>query len=182
MLIFLDMARPNDYRQMYDKARLELNDLLTQQQRLQKRIVGVRKFLQSLANLCETEGVDVSDSASAEAADLLSNSTLADEVRVILKLAAPDYMRPHQIKDEIKKLGHDLTEYRNPQATIHMVLKRMVKSGEAREAKADGKKAYCAVPDVPSLSDPENPIYKSGMRPFPPKWSRRLKGRFAYFR
>jgi hypothetical protein len=162
------MEAYNDYqRTAYDAARLELNELLTEQERLQKRIVSVRQFIQSVASLFETQGIDLN--ASIEAAELLRNSTLADEIRIILRSAYPGWLRPGVVKNDLIRLGHNLKKYKNPQATIQMVLKRMAESNDVQESALpeDGKKVYRCVPQVPSLSDPENPLYKSGMRPFP---------------
>ena len=48
------------------------------------------------------------------------------------------------VKSHLEKLGHDLTQYKNPQATIHMVLKRMAESSDVQEETTpdDGKKMY----------------------------------------
>ena len=157
----------SDYQKVYDKARIELAELLTQQEQLEKRIVIVRQLIQSLATLCESEGIEVQ--ASAEATDLLRNSAFADEIRVLLKSQYPGWMRPAQVRDHLVRLGHDLSKYQNAQSTVHMVLRRMADSGDVQETTlpTDGKKVYRCVPQVPSLNDPENPLYKSGMRPSP---------------
>lgn len=157
----------SDYQEVYDKARIELAELLVEHERIETRIVKVRQLIQNLASLCEKEGMEVE--VSAEAADLLRNSALADEIRVLLKSQYPGWMRPAQVRDHLVRLGHDLCRYRNAQSTVHMVLRRMAESGDVQETSLpeDGKKVYRCVPQVPSLNDPENPLYKSGMRPFP---------------
>ncbi|HEU0048092.1 MAG TPA: hypothetical protein VFQ43_10865 [Nitrososphaera sp.] len=136
------MAPSSDYRKAYDSAKQELADLLAKQQEVAKRIVVVRQSLQTLATLCESEGVEIN--RSIEADYLLRHSTLADEIRTILNSVHPGYLRPHQIKTALERLGLDLTQYQNPQATIHMVLKRMTESGEVQEAivPKEGKKTY----------------------------------------
>ena len=136
------MTDSTEYQKAYESAKQELADLLTKQQEVQKRIVLVRQSLQTLAGLCESEGVQLDP--SAEASYLLENTTLADEIRTILKAASPEFLRPRHIKFALERLGHDLTQYQNPQATIHMVLKRMAESGEVQEdtIPRDGKKTY----------------------------------------
>ena len=43
----------------------------------------------------------------------------------------------------MERLGHDLSGYSNPQASVQMVLKRMVDSREVEEqANSEGKKEY----------------------------------------
>lgn len=131
-----------EYQNAYDSAKRELADLLAQRQETERRIVLVRQSLQTLAGLCESEGVEIQP--SAEASYLLEQSTLADEIRSILKSAWPECVRPRHVKVALERLGHDLAKYQNPQATIHMVLKRMAESGEIEELPipGEGKKTY----------------------------------------
>jgi len=136
------MTQSPDYRDAYEAAKKELSELLAQQESLTKRIMLVRETIQSLAALCESEGLAISP--SQEASFLLVKVTLADEIRVILRAAYPEWLRPNQIKGHLARLGHDLSKYQNPQATIHMVLKRMVESEEVDEQvrPGDGKRIY----------------------------------------
>jgi hypothetical protein len=148
------MTLSTDYVKAYEAAKQELDDLLNKQREIEKRMVVVRKSLETLAALCENEG-GLRIEESAMASYLLENTTLADEIRAILKAAWPGYLRPNVVKANLVSLGHDLSRYQNPQATIHMVLKRMAESGEVQEGTIpeDGKKAY-------RWTD----IYKRGMR------------------
>jgi len=136
------MTHTTEYQKAYESAKQELADLLATQQETEKRIVLVRQSLQTLASLCESEGIQIAP--STEASYLLQNSTMADEIRTILKAAWPSFLRPRHIKNALEQLGHDLAQYQNPQATIHMVLKRMAESGEVQEETIprDGKKTY----------------------------------------
>jgi hypothetical protein len=136
------MGTSSDYRKAYDTAKQELADLLAKQQEVGTRIIVVRESLQTLAALCESEGIELDP--SMEATYLLEHSSLADEIRTILNSVHPGYLRPHTIKGDLERLGHDLTQYQNPQSTIHMILKRMVESGEVQEAIVpnEGKKTY----------------------------------------
>ena len=138
------MRSASNYRKAYETARRELSDLLSQQQRLEKRIVTVRQSLQTLATLCEVK-------PSSDAAYLLEKSTLGDEIRSILIAEYPAWVRPSHIKDRLERIGHDLTKYSNPQASIHMVLKRWAESRDAQEWEwpHDGKKVY-RIPRTPS--------------------------------
>ena len=136
------MANTSDYKRAYETAKKELADLLSQQAATEKRLVTLRKHIQSLAELCESEGVEIEP--SVEAAFLLETSTLADEIRRVFGAANYDTaFRPGKIKDELEKLGRDLSQYQNPQSTIHMVLKRMAESGEIVEkTNEEGKTIY----------------------------------------
>ncbi len=135
------MQQTSDYRKAYEAAKKELTHLLSEQERIGKRLVIVRQSIQTLATLCESEGVKVDP--SQEAAILLEHSTLADEIRAVLAANHEVWLRPHQVKSQLERLGRDLSQYTNPQATIHMVLKRMAESNEIREkADSEGKTVY----------------------------------------
>jgi hypothetical protein len=141
LLITLDMASTSDYRKAYDSAKRELTDLLAKQEEIAKRTLVVRKSIETLASLCESEGVQVEP--SVEATYLLENSNIADEVRAIFRVLQSKPLRPNEVMNEFAKLGHSLEKYQNPQAVIHMVIKRMVDSGELKESTdSDGKKVY----------------------------------------
>jgi len=144
LLIILSMADSSKIylRKAYKAAKRELNELLAQQQKLEKQLVVVRQSLQSLASMCQAAGMEVEP--SSDAVYLLLKSALGDEIRSILTANYPAWMRPNHIKNELQRIGHDLKKYSNPQAAIQMVLKRMVESGEAQETHSpeDGKKVY----------------------------------------
>ena len=83
---------------------------------------------------------------------MLAHFSLADDIRAILRTSYPEWLRPHAVKQELQKLGRDLEKYRNPQATIHMVLKRIVQAKDAQEARDPrGKSLYRAIPDFAKL-------------------------------
>ena len=114
----------------------------TIEKELEKRILVMRQSLQMLATLCGEEEIEIA--LSPDAAYFLEKSTLGDEIRSILIAQYPGWMRPNQVRETIENIGHDLKKYANPQATVHMILKRMVEAGEAQETTwpDDGKKIY----------------------------------------
>lgn len=128
------------YREAYETAKRDLTKLITEQQELEKKKLSLRKLLQDLASLCESQGDVVEE--SPEAASLLLRFSLAEETRNVLCSAYPESIAPRQIKTEVAKLGHDLSKYRNPQSAIQTVLARMVASGEADQVQGRGKASY----------------------------------------
>jgi len=150
LLIILAMAS-SEYKRAYDAAKDELAGLLETQIRLEKRKIELRKTIEVLASLCESEGVEIEP--SVDAADILETSTLADEIRAILRTNMFGEYRPNEIKAELAKLGCDLSKYGNPQATIHMVLKRMVESKHVKESQdSQGKYVYQWKPTAQDLA------------------------------
>ena len=137
-----------DYKKAYQSAKKELADLITTQDRLERRKVELRKSLEVLSALCKSEEIEVEQ--SHEALYLLENTLIADEVRSILKSQYPGWQRPTQLLEELQRLGRDLSSYTNPLATVHMVLKRMSETGEVQETiNSEGKKVY----RCPTLAD-----------------------------
>jgi hypothetical protein len=136
------MDAPVNYRTLYEQQQKTLAELLTQKEAVEHRILIVRKHLQTLGEICENENIDIE--ISQEAAYLIQNTNLADEIRGILKSVWPGYLQPRVVKENLEALGRDLSKYQNPQATITMVLKRMSESGEVQEGTIPetGKKTY----------------------------------------
>src|SRR5690348_7327967 len=106
----------SDYRKAYEAAKRELEDVIRQQEVLERRKLRLRKTIEALAEQCEAEAITIEP--SPDAAYLVEKTKLADEIRAIMY--ATDWIRPSQIKDDLEKLGHDLSKYGNPQAAIQM--------------------------------------------------------------
>jgi len=141
---------PSDYKAAYETAKKELADLIDTQDRIGKRILVLRESLKMLAALCDSEEIEIE--LSAEAEYLLENSTLTQDIQTILKSEYPAWQRPSRIRSKLGRLGHDLSKYNNPQAAIHMVLKRLADSPNdptEETIQSDGKKAY----RCPALTD-----------------------------
>jgi hypothetical protein len=103
----------------------------------------MRTTLTALAASCENAGIDIEHSAEADY--MIASSSLPDEILGILKAAYPGYHRATVIKEKLEQLGHDMSRYRNPLATIHMVLKRQVEALKAETAtNAAGERLYRA--------------------------------------
>jgi len=156
----------SDYKSAYESAKKELADLIAAQDKMAKRVLVLRESLKMLGTLCESE--DIAVEPSAEADYLLAHATLSQDIRGVLQSEFPESQRPHEIKAKLERLGHDLSKYRNPQAAIHMVLKRMVESGEAREEQStDGKQVYRRASIAEALGvAPENVIRVRGSKAF----------------
>lgn len=134
------MVEPSQFKKFYDDSRKELADLLLQQAEVEKNLIRVRKDIAAWAVLCENNGIKIEPSAEAE---YLLKTSLADEIRNILTTNYDKEFRPNELKEELKRLGHDLAKYSNPQSAIHMVLKRMEESGEIKEREdGSGKATY----------------------------------------
>lgn len=135
------MANAN-YLRAYETAKQELAEVLLQLQGLEQKKMVLRQTIEALEAQCKAAGIDLQQ--SEEATYLRENTALADEIRSVLNAQPLTLFRPAEVKEELARVGHDLGKYGNPQAAIHMVLKRLVQSGEAEEKVVDGKQCYRA--------------------------------------
>jgi hypothetical protein len=63
--------------------------------------------------------------AISETLNDVSKIGLTEAVRIVLR-ANGGWMTPQQIRDQIRKLGIDLSRYQNPLASIHTILDRLI--------------------------------------------------------
>lgn len=126
------MADSFDYRKAYEQVSRDLKEALEQRDHLDAKITAMRGTLNALAASCESAGIDIEQSPEAE--HMIASSSLPDEILAILKAQYPGYHRATIIREKLEQLGHDLRRYKNPLATIHMVLKRQVEACKAETA------------------------------------------------
>lgn len=80
----------------------------------------------TLATLCDEAPKHI---AVAEVLNEVSKLGLTDAVRSVLR-ASGDWMTPMEIRDQVVKLGINLSKYQNPLASIHTILGRLDKEVE----------------------------------------------------
>jgi hypothetical protein len=165
------MDSTSTYRMAFEAAKRELAELIATREQTERKILVLRKSIETLSSLCESQGMDVD--GSAEAAYLIGHSSLPDEIRALLRARYPHFARPNELMEELKKLGRDLSNYDNPQAVIQTILKRMISSDGVYEATDSfGKKAYRAAPispDVDKIIQDSLGIGKAPAGPLPPQ-------------
>jgi hypothetical protein len=130
-----------DYRKAYEQVSRDLKEALGQRDHLDAKIMGMRSTLSALATACEGAGIDIQPSAEAD--HIIASSSLPDEILAILRATYPGYHRATVIKEKLEQLGHDMSKYRNPLATIHMILKRQIEAYRVETAtNAAGERLY----------------------------------------
>jgi|SRR5882762_5225249 len=131
------------FREAYEAAASELETLLGDQERIEERILSLRKTMNALATLIsqhEGKDKDFMDYAGGRLRELIDTSLTNDIYRIVTASARP--LTAGEIRAELKELGGGLAESSNPLATIHAILNRLVESGRAKETLKDGKKAW----------------------------------------
>lgn len=90
----------------------------------------------------------------------IKTTGITDAVRSVLRSAGAVMLRPPVIKDQLIKMGLNLSGYQNPLAVIGSVLKRLEEAGEVRKVPNKGGALYSWVraektppEEPPKLSD-----------------------------
>lgn len=129
------------YREAYEAAASELEALVKEQERIEGRILALRKSMNGLALLIsEHEGKDSADYAHARLRQIVDTS-LTEDIRKIMT-AAKGPLTTSDVREELNKLGGSLAEHSNPLATINAILNRLQEQGYVSETVKDGRKAW----------------------------------------
>jgi hypothetical protein len=139
----MDVVKNQDYRTAYDAAASELESLLNDQERIEARIVGLRKTMNALATLIsqhEGRESDFTEYAHARMRQLVDTTLTEDILRIVS--SASGAMTTSDVREELKELGGSIAEHSNPLATINAVLNRLAEQGRVRETVKDGRKAW----------------------------------------
>src|SRR5947209_6474193 len=124
-----------------ETALKQLAEMVAERERLSERLTALdneipilREKITSLATLVD----DIpADSPLGLMLDAVVEMGLTDAVRAALKaINAP--RTPLEVKNWLLRQRYNLDNYSNVMATLHIILKRLVKSKEAEEVKKDG--------------------------------------------
>jgi archaellum component FlaC len=133
------MASTN-FRKSYEEAGRELEILLEEQERIEKRILALRKAMNVLANILHESGQEISGRALIELENRVQSSIAQDILKTVSYAEKP--MTTSDVRDELNKLGDALEGQKNPLATINAVLNRLKEQGKIKETVKDGRKAW----------------------------------------
>ena len=97
-------------------ARQELDRLRALRFEVDLRIAKLERTISGLATLCGEPDI--------------APQGLTDACRSVLQSTTAYQLTPIEVRDELKKMGFDLSRYENPLAVIHTTLKRLAEQGE----------------------------------------------------
>jgi hypothetical protein len=130
------MAMPPDkFRSQIADAKKRLQQVLGEQRKINEEISYLRDLIRANANFLP----DSEKEQEFYFLEIFQHPTnITQAVRLALSIAAigKNKLTPLAIKDVIERIGFDFSEYSNPMASIHTILKRM-KESEPPEAKHD---------------------------------------------
>ena len=127
------------YRRDLQAKKKELVGLLTQRQKIDQKMAQLQPIILHLEGLCKELG----DRAAKESATKVELTTgLTKLARATLEEAYLP-LSTSELKQRMEAKGFDFSNYSNPLASIHVVLQRLVKSGQVKAVPLKGgKKAY----------------------------------------
>lgn len=131
----------SEYRYALDAALAELEETLAEQEKMEAKILSLRRTIYALSTLCEEDGekIEWRDNASRRLKEVLDSSITEDILKVIHDSNLP--LTTSDVQHELEKIG-TLENHKNPLATINAVLTRLVQQGKVRETEVMGRKAW----------------------------------------
>jgi hypothetical protein len=126
----------SEYKEMAEKIQAEIESLEIQQEDIERRLARLRQALLGLAPLGQELPSDALGSQLTAIYAGLEAMSITDATRQIFQAASAP-LTPIEIKQQLINMGKDLSDQKNVMASIHSLLKRLVKSDEI-ETKDNG--------------------------------------------
>jgi hypothetical protein len=135
-----------DYRRAFMATKRELVSLLKRREQIDEQIAKLKPLVKDLAVLCEAKPDE--ELMRSILPSNVESMGITDLVRLALKKSSRA-VTPIEVRNQVLFFRSDLSQQRNLLASVHTVLKRIVRNGEAEEVPGlGGKKAYKWVSDV----------------------------------
>ncbi len=124
----------NRIKAALEHAQRQLADLLADRQNIDKQIMRWKRVVDSLAVV--SEDVDTSIPADLElpASFFVRELRFTDAVRAIVERSQVG-VTPMEVRDELIRIGFDLTKYKQQMVPVHNTLKRLEEQGEIYSVK-----------------------------------------------
>jgi hypothetical protein len=127
------------YRRDLQACKRELADLLRQRQKIDERMARLQPLIGHLEGLCRELG----DRAAKEHATKVELTTGLTELARVTLQEAYIPLSTRELKQRMEAKGFDFSHYSNPLSSIHVVLRRLVKSRQVKVVpQKAGRKAY----------------------------------------
>jgi hypothetical protein len=133
---------------------------------LHQRIMKLRGAVRGLASLCDVEGIDDAHPHLFPNEWGDGDVGLTDAIRQVLSSHEDAYLSPVFIRDRLADVGFDIKTHKNILASIHTVLKRLQRQGEAAPATREGRTAYRWIAKKTEKPDDAEATWEDGDIPF----------------
>jgi DNA repair exonuclease SbcCD ATPase subunit len=136
------------YRRDLNAAKKALAGLAKQRQHIDQKMAQLQPVINHLEGLCKELGEKV---AHETATKVELTTGLTELARITLKEAFVA-VSAGELKKRMEAKGFDFSKYSSPLASVHTVLKRLVKSGQVKVVpQKGGKKTYQWITAIDSL-------------------------------
>ena len=125
-----------DYKETLDGVRSELEDVLNEELKIERRLMKLRERSEALGKAAQGLAGLVGEDQEEESIGI------TDSIRKILRDGSDHIWKPTAVRVRLKSEGFLLEKYQNPLAVIHTTLKRLEEQGEVETIKNDGKTFY----------------------------------------
>src|SRR5271157_2611949 len=122
------------YQEAYRAAADELEALTREQERIEGRILSLRKSMNALTQL-------IVEGGGEEPVGQIVDTSITEDIRKVMTASWPA-LTTSEDREELDKLGYDWAEKGNPLATINAILNRLTEQGYVKETTKGGRKAW----------------------------------------
>jgi hypothetical protein len=141
-----------DYKRMFTEAKTELESLHVQRANLDESLATVLAEIDVATKIYNTVAPIVGEPTipsvkdtllPALSTEALKTAGISVAVRSILDYSPKDNFTAATVRDALASKGWDWDKYKNPLATVHTVLVRLVEQSKVKEATTpEGKKCF----------------------------------------
>ena len=132
----------SDYRRAYETAAAELESLLKEQERIEGRVLSLRRTMTGLADLLREAGESMGWRDRIDATlEGMAQHSITDDIRKVMNASSLS-LTSSEIREELETIGYDWAEQKNPLATINAILNRLIEQGYVDETTKNGRKAW----------------------------------------
>ena len=125
-----------DYKKTLDGMREELERILHEELKLERRLKRVRERSEALGKAAQGLAGLIGEEEEEESIGITG------AIREILRDGSNHTWQPRTVRHQLRRAEFPLEKYQNPLAVIHTTLKRLEGQGEVKTAKRAGKTYY----------------------------------------
>jgi hypothetical protein len=115
----------------------ELTELAAKRSVIDQRTARIEKAVRAMIDLMD--GEPEYEAYLERFDDVVRPAGLTSAIASLLKVAGRDGLTPIEVRDSARSM---LIGHSNPVASVHTILKRLVKTGDVEQCQKDGKPAY----------------------------------------
>jgi hypothetical protein len=136
----------NSEKDTLDKFLKELGAGQEEQARLAERVHRIESAIRGLLALTDDEKEFAEYTERLES--ILKPTGLTDAIRKVFRKDPKMHYSATAVQDKVERLGFSLSGYSNSLASIHTILKRLVKAGQIKQVKGATGTLYRASPTM----------------------------------